>query len=103
MPVSIGVTIGFAISLGSLMLLERLVGALFSLDGPGRSKRPGRKLAAAAAVKYAAIGVILWAVLRSGWASPVGLAIGIGLPQTVIFLKALGIALSFAPELNRRP
>lgn len=99
---AIGVTVGFGVSIGSLMLLERLVRVLFSPERAGQPKRTVRKLVAVAALKYAVIGLILWASLRSGWASPIGLAIGIGLPQAVIFLKALGIALSFGPEPNRR-
>ncbi|MDO8587362.1 MAG: ATP synthase subunit I [Armatimonadota bacterium] len=98
--VAIGITIGFGISLGSLMLIERLVTAL-APDTTGQSKRAVRKLLAVALMKYAFIAAILWAALRSGWASPVGLAIGIGLPQAVIFLKALGSALTFGSESGR--
>jgi hypothetical protein len=98
-----GVTTGFGISLGSLMLLERLVYAVFTPGAGDRSNRAIRKLLAAAVVKYAVIGFVLWAALRTQWASPVGLAVGIGLPEAVIFLKALGTAITFGPELNRRP
>jgi hypothetical protein len=101
-PAAVGITIGFAISVGSLMVLERLVTALFSPEAVGQARRATRKLLAVAFVKYAVIGAILWGALRSGWASPAGLVIGIGLPQAVMFLKAVGIALTFGPEVDRR-
>jgi hypothetical protein len=97
-----GVSLGFGISIGSLMLLERLVCAAFTPEAAGQSNRAIRKLLFAAVVKFAVIAFLLWVALRSGWASPVGLAVGIGLPEAVIFLKAIGTAISFGPELNRR-
>jgi hypothetical protein len=100
---AIGITVGLGLSLGSLMHIERLVKALFTPDNISQAgRRPVRKLIAIGFVKYAIIGAVLWGVLRSGWASPVGLAIGIGLPYLVILLKALGSAISFGSELSRR-
>jgi FtsH-binding integral membrane protein len=99
---ALGVTIGFGISIGSLMLLEKLVTALFIPEATSESHRAVRKLLIFAIIKYAIIAVILWAALKSLWASPAGLAIGIGLPYVVIFLKALGIYLSPKAESDRR-
>jgi hypothetical protein len=99
---AVGVTLGFGISLGSLMLLERLVTVLFTPETAGRSNRVMRKLLAVALVKYAVIGLILWVTLRFGWANPIGIIVGVGLPQVVIFLKALGKAIDFGPEPSRR-
>jgi hypothetical protein len=102
LPLAVGVSVGFGISLGSLALLERLVTALVVPAETGRSRRVVRKLLAVAAAKYAVIALILSLALKLAWASPIGLAIGIGLPQAVIFLKALGTVLTFAPELDGR-
>lgn len=100
--VAIGVTIGFGISIGSFMALERVVIVLFTPDSAGKPKRSLKRLLITAIIKYAIIGAILWAALGSGLVSPMGLAIGIGLPQAVIFLKALGIALSPGQRLDGR-
>ena len=99
---AIGITIGFGISIGSLMLLERLVIALFTPEATKESQRTVRKLLIFAIIKYAIIAVLLWASLRLLWASPAGLAIGIGLPYAVIFLKAIGIYSSPKAESDRR-
>ena len=95
-----GVTIGFGVSLGSLIVLERATRALFVTEGTKRRKL--RRLLGVALAKYAMIALILWAAFRSGWVNPVGLAIGIGIPQGVMFLKALGTALTFGPEPRGR-
>lgn len=99
---AVGLTVGFGISLGSLMLLERLVTALFTPELAGRPNRSMKKFLVVAFLKYAVIGFILWGFFKLGWANPIGLAVGIGLPQAVIFLKALGKAINFGPELGRR-
>lgn len=96
-----GITVGFAISLGSLMLIERLVTTLVRPEQASEPNHALRKLAFVAIIKYAFIGFAIWAALRSGWVTPGGLAIGIGLPYIVIFLKALGIWLSFDANPNR--
>jgi hypothetical protein len=102
LPMAIGITVGFGISIGSLMLLERLVTTLFSPEQSDRPKRAVKWLLVIAFFKYAMIGVILWASLRSVLVSPAGIAIGIGLPYAVIGLKALGMVLTFGPETDRR-
>jgi hypothetical protein len=99
---AIGITIGFAISLGSLALLERFVTALMTPEWTAQSRRAVRKLAVIALFKYAIIGLVLWASLRSGSVNPIGLVAGIALPHAVIFLKALGIMLSSGPETGHR-
>ncbi|MDO8682124.1 MAG: ATP synthase subunit I [Armatimonadota bacterium] len=101
-PAAAGITIGFGISLGSFMILERLVKAIFTPDAAEESRRAIKRLLAIAALKYAVIAAILWGVFKLGWVSPVGLAIGIGLPQAVIFLKALGKTLTVGPESGGR-
>jgi hypothetical protein len=101
-PTAIGITIGFGISIGSFALLERLVTSLFTPEQTNQSRRAIKKLLAIAFVKYAIIALILWATFRLGWANPVGLVIGIGIPQAVIFLKAVGNVLTFSPELGGR-
>lgn len=104
LPAAIGVTVGLAISLGSLIVLERLVTTLFSTDNSVRGRRPGIWLLVVAYIKYLIIGIILWAVVTFHVADPRGIsiAIGIGIPFVVIMLKALGMVLTFGPELNRR-
>lgn len=99
---AIGVTIGFAISFGSLVLVERLVKALFPSDPAQQSRRSVAKLLILAFVKYAIIGVVLWGALRFGIAKPAGIAIGLGLPTAVIALKALGIVLTPHTQSDRR-
>ena len=101
-PVAIGITIGFGISIGSMMVLERVVKSVFVPSQANQPKRGIKRLLVIAAIKYAIIGAILWAALRSGWASPIGLVIGIGLPYMIIFLKALGIAMSPGQGFDRR-
>jgi len=66
------------------------------------TKRVLRKLVILAVIKYGVIALTLWLVLKTAWVNPIGLAIGLGLPMAVISLKALGIALTFGPELDRR-
>ena len=95
---AVGITVGFVISVGSLMILERLVTTLFTAGLDEKDKKPVRRLMVVAFLKYAVVGVILWASLTSGWASPAGIAIGIGIPYAVISLKALGIMLT--PKQN---
>lgn len=93
-----GITVGFVISVGSLMIIERLVTTLFTADSVEAGNRPTRRIAVLAFVKYLIIGAVLWASLRSGWVSPAGIAIGIGLPYIVIMLKSLGRALTFGSK-----
>lgn len=96
-----GITVGFVISVGSLMILERLVTTLFTADTSEKDRKPVRRLMVVAFLKYAAIAVILWASLRfglSGTSGLAGIAIGIGIPYAVISLKALGIMLT--PKQN---
>lgn len=91
---AIGITIGFAISIGSIILLVRLVTTLFTPEKAERAKRSAAKLLMLVFGKYAIIGVVLWFALKSGWASPAGIAIGIGLPLLVIALKAMALMLT---------
>lgn len=99
---AIGITVGYVISVGSLMLLERIVTTLFTPEESKTGRRPTIWLMVAAVIKYAIIGVLLWASLKSNLASPAGIAIGVGIPYVVIALKALGMAISFGPETDRR-
>lgn len=92
--VAVGITIGFVISIGSIMLLERLVTSLFTMEQAKRPKRSTVKLLVLVFGKYAIIGVVFWLVLKSGWGSFAGIAIGIGLPLLVIVLKAMGLMLT---------
>ncbi|MEN6372196.1 MAG: ATP synthase subunit I [Armatimonadota bacterium] len=91
---AIGITIGFVISLGSIMIIERLVTTLFTPEQTKRRKRSTIILFLLMIGKYAIIGAVLWLSLKSGWASPIGIAIGIGLPLLVISLKAVARVLS---------
>jgi hypothetical protein len=72
-----------------LVLTERLVLALFTRGAVQRARRSVRCLVAAAVGKCAVIGAILWTVLRLDWVSAPAVAVGIGLPQAVILVKAL--------------
>jgi hypothetical protein len=100
--VAVGITIGFGLALGSLMLMERVVTGLFTPAMTSERRRSFRTFFAIAFVKYAVFGVVLWGSLKFSWVSPVGIAIGIGLPQAVIFLKALGRGLTFGTETDGR-
>ncbi|HOK53285.1 MAG TPA: ATP synthase subunit I [Armatimonadota bacterium] len=99
---AIGISVGFIISFSSLVLLERLVTMLMVPEWTSETKRVLRKLVILAVIKYGVIALTLWLVLKTAWVNPIGLAIGLGLPMAVISLKALGIALTFGPELDRR-
>jgi hypothetical protein len=101
-PMAIGVTVGFGISLCSLMLLERLVMRLFVPQMAGKPKKALRRLLVVAMLKYGVIGIVLWVSLSLIGANPIGLIIGIGIPSAVIFLKALGKVITFGSETGRR-
>lgn len=98
-----GVTVGFGISLGALMVWERLVSTLFRPENTAEQGRAIKRMLLIAILKYVVIGFVLWGALKySRWISPVGIAVGIGLPYAVIFLKALGGMLNFGSETDGR-
>ena len=99
---AVGLTVGLGISFGSMNLLRRLVTTLFTPEAVKSSTRVSRRLFAVAMAKYAIIGVILWISLRFGLANPVAIAAGVGLPQAVIFFKALGAYWVADSGLGRR-
>jgi len=94
LPAALGVTIGFAIGLGSLYGLELAVERTLRASGASGGRWAIRKFAVLELAKYGMVGVLIWLGLRSDSVSLPALVVGIGLPQAVIFLKAVGILAS---------
>lgn len=91
---AVGVTVGFVISVGSLMILERVVTTLFTPEQVSGGGKPVKRLMIVALLKYFVIGVLLWVSLAGKYADPIGIAVGVSLPYIVIMLKTLGMAIS---------
>ena len=84
------------------MLIERFVTIICTPKAAQEHRGSVKKLMFIAFVKYFVIAFVLWAALKAHWVNPAGIAIGIGLPQVVILLKALGGSLSFGAETDGR-
>ena len=95
----VGVLIGYSVGVLSLATLEIVINRTF---------RPGNRVAKAkyaviVVLKYAAIGAILYTIVRTNHVSLPGFAAGFGIIQAVIVLKTLGALLVQARSQNRRP
>jgi len=99
---ALGLSVGFWSSLGSLYVLQLTVQRFFVPTGGSQSRKAKRSIVGLAAAKYAFVAAVIYLSLRIGHASAAALAVGIGLPQAVIFLKAIGLALGPAPDLRGR-
>lgn len=100
---AIGITIGFGVSIGAVMVWERIVTTLCTPENVPERAHVAKRMLLIAILKYAVIGFVLWGALKfNRWVSPEGMAVGIGLPYMVIFLKALGRTLTFGSKSSGR-
>jgi hypothetical protein len=81
-----GFAIGYFVALFSLVALDLVINRVFA---PGGSLSKA-KYGAIAFAKYVVIGAIIYLVVRADYISVVGFAVGFGLIQAVIALKAIG-------------
>jgi hypothetical protein len=83
-----GFALGVVISLAGLRSVEAVVRRII-VPGVGHVAAKA-KMGAFGVVKYFFLAVIIAMIVRSGWFNLLAFACGVGVPASVIFLKALG-------------
>ncbi|MEE3193312.1 MAG: hypothetical protein VX289_02245 [Candidatus Poribacteria bacterium] len=85
-PTALSFVVGSFFSLGAIFTLELVVRLMVR---PGSSARTKRWLGLIALGKYSFIAIGFYALIKAKWLNIYSLAIGVGLVQLVIILKAI--------------
>ena len=100
LPMGLSFAIGGLVSLSMLWSLEFVIRGTIK---PGKSKKTKRWLGFIALGKYTILFVGFYFLIKADWLNVYVLAIGIGLVQLVIILKAIGMMASILHHGDSTP